>query len=53
MTDSDGMDDAFHGSLRTSLMIATRIAEQLARLRQTQLQRARERSEHEGRAAER
>lgn len=52
MTDSDGMDEAFHGSLRTSLMIATRIAEQLARVRQAQLQRARERSEQQGRATE-
>ena len=34
MNESDGMDDVLDGGLRQSLMIASRIAETLARRRQ-------------------
>lgn len=38
--DGDGIDDALEGAVRTTLMVAARIAERLVRLRQNQLQAA-------------
>jgi hypothetical protein len=34
MSEADGMDDAVDGAMRTGLMVASRIGEQLARMRE-------------------
>lgn len=49
MSDSDGIEEAFEGALRTSLAVAGRLGEQLARMREEALRRAEARSLQEAR----
>ena len=49
MSESDGIEEAFEGTARVALTAAGQLGEQLARLREEQLGRARARSEEEGR----
>jgi len=49
MSESDGIEETFEGTARVALTAAGQLGEQLARLREEQLGRARARSEEEGR----
>lgn len=44
MSDSDGIGEAFEGAMQTSLAVAGRLGEQLARMREEALRRAEARS---------
>ncbi|MBX9246710.1 hypothetical protein ICW40_18125 [Actinotalea ferrariae] len=49
MSESDGIEEAFEGTARVALTAAGQLGEQLARLREEQLGRARARSQEQGR----
>ena len=49
MSESDGIEEAFEGTLRVAVTAAGRVGEELMRMRQAQLARARASSEQEGR----